>query len=144
MKKVILFLVIVITATFSQTPATLIAEDTVETPCYYQEANKDCVKRLVDFYAKKYRVSAKSMMRTLENENKSFDFDLQSQLKYKKGNRWKKPAGSREQSFGIAQIHLPDNPDVSYQEATNPQFAVEFMAKKFAQGKQRMWMGYKS
>lgn len=133
---------IALIAIFSQTPATTIAEDTVETPCYYKESNEACVKRLVDFYAKKYKVSAKSMMRTLKNENRTFNFTQQSYLKYKKGNRWKFPAGTREKSYGICQIHLPDHPKVTYKQATNPEFCVEFMAKHFAKGKQRMWMGY--
>lgn len=123
-------------------PAKLIAEDVVESPCMYQESNRDCVKRLVDIYAKEYHVSGKKMFQTLENENKTFDFDLQSGLRYKKGNRWKKPAGSREQSFGVAQIHLPDHPDITKDEATDPEFSVEFMAKQFALGNQRQWMGY--
>ena len=128
--------------TVSLNPANLVAEDVVGTPCMYNESNEDCVWRLVKIYSKEYNVSAKSMMNTLRNENTTFDFDQQSYLKYKKGNRWKQPAGSREQSFGIAQIHLPDHPTVTKEEAIDPAFAVEFMAKKFAQGKQKMWMGY--
>lgn len=140
-------LILVILVTFSFEPANLIAEDVVDKellsyPCMYEETNEDCVKRLVDKYAKEYKVSASSMMRTLKNENNTFDFDAQSNLKYKKGNRWKFPAGTREKSYGICQIHLPDHPYVSYDQATNPEFCVEFMAKNFAKGKQRMWMGY--
>lgn len=139
-------LVLVIMATFSLNPVNLVAEDVVETiektPCMVQESDRECVERLVGIYAKKYKVSAGSMMNTLENENHTFDFDRQSGLKYKKGNRWKQPAGSREQSFGIAQIHLPDHPNVTMEEATDPEFAVEFMAQNFAKGKQSMWMGY--
>ena len=137
-----MLLLVMILILVSSQPANLIAEDVVESPCLYQETNRDCVKRLVDIYAKKYHVSAKSMMRTLENENNTFDFDRQSGLKYKKGNRWK--LSGYEQSFGIAQIHLPDHPSVTIEEATDPEFAVEFMAMNFAKGKQRMWMGYES
>ena len=141
MKKAILLL-FVLGVIFIR-PAKLIAEDVVESPCYYKESNKDCVKRLVSIFAKKYKVSASSMMRTLTNENNIFDFELQSYLRYKKGNRWKLPAGSREQSYGVAQIHLPDHPSITKEQATNPAFAIEFMAKKFAEGRQRMWMGYR-
>lgn len=140
MKKLAILLVLVIMVTFSYKPSNLVAEDVVESPCLYKETNKECVKRLVDIYAKKYHVSAKKMMQTLENENNTFDFKKQSGLKYKKGNRWK--LSGYEQSYGIAQIHLPDHPSVTKEEATDPEFAVEFMAMNFAKGKQKMWMGY--
>lgn len=131
-----------IMVTFSYKPSNLVAEDVVESPCMYNETDKECVKRLVDIYAKKYHVSAKKMMETLENENDTFDFDRQSELKYKKNNRWK--LSGYEQSYGIAMIHLPDNPSVTKEEAINPEFAVEFMAKEFALGHQHRWMGYES
>ena len=140
MKKLILVLFLAIAISLS--PASAVAKDTIDSPCYYKETNEACVWRLVKFYAKKYGVSSSKMMQTLKNENKTFQFHKQSELRYKKGNRWKFPEGTREKSFGIAQIHLPDHPDVSYQEATDPAFAVEFMAKAFAKGKQGWWMGY--
>lgn len=129
-------------------PETSIAQTVVDkevidqAPCKSGETNKDCVQRLVNIYAKQYGVSAGAMMRTLTNENRTFQFDIQSGIKYKAGNRWKQPAGSYEKSYGIAQIHLPDNPEVTREQAIDPAFAVEFMAKKFAEGRQRMWMGY--
>lgn len=39
--------------------------------------------------------------------------------------------GTREQSFGLAQIHLPDHPTVSREEAIDPEFAINFMAKNW-------------
>lgn len=50
-----------------------------------------------------------------------------------------RPDGSRELSFGLVQIHLPAHPNVSYEEAIDPQFSIRFMAENFAKGKQRMW-----
>ena len=82
------------------------------------------------------------MMNTLKNENNTFDFKRQSELKYKKGNKWGFVEGTREKSYGLAQIHLPDHPDVSYEEAINPEFSIEFMAKNFAKGNEGWWMGY--
>lgn len=142
MNKTIIAVALLILVIISVNPAKLIAEDVVEKPCMYNQSNKDCVKNLVDIYAKKYHVSANKMMQTLENENNTFDFDLQSRLTYKKGNRWKQPAGSRELSFGIAQIHLPDHPDITKEQATNPEFAVNYMASEFSKGRQSQWMGY--
>lgn len=131
-------------AIFSHNPAKLIAYDNemhvAENPIVDRE---QYVQQLVNVYSVKYGVSGADMMRTLRNENDTFQFDRQSGLKYKQGNRWGFPAGTQEKSYGICQIHLPDNPDVSYEQAINPEFCVEFMAKEFAKGNQSKWMGYK-
>ncbi len=136
-------LVLMMMISFSFKPATLVAEDTIQSPCMYQESNKDCVFRLVDMFAKKYHVNAPAMKRTLTNENPSFDFYRQSDCVYKKKNRWNQPAGSREKSYGVAQIHLLDHSNITLAQATDPVFSVEFMAKQFALGHQRYWSGYK-
>jgi len=101
------------------------------------------VQELVAKYSVEYKVSAKIMMAVIKCENTELDPDLQSRLKYKKNNRWGKPAGSYEQSYGLVQIHLPDNPDVSYEEATDPEFAIEFLAQKLKTGRGGMWTCYR-
>jgi len=50
----------------------------------------------------------------------------------------------REDSWGLAQIHLPSHPSVSREMAQDPDFALEFMAMKFAKGKQKLWTCYKN
>lgn len=47
--------------------------------------------------------------------------------------------GDHGYSFGLAQIHLPSHPYVSREEALDPEFAVEFMAKNFKAGNARLW-----
>lgn len=153
MKKTIFLVGLVILATISQNPLIAVALDTggvtkTEIPIELVEVkqpqltNKQIVEGLVNKYSAQYGVSKVEMMRTLTNENDTFQFNRQSGLKYKAGNRWGLPAGSREQSFGVAQIHLPDHPKITKAQATDPDFAVEFMAKQFAKGNARMWMGY--
>lgn len=39
--------------------------------------------------------------------------------------------GTREQSFGLSQIHLPDHPTVTKEQAIDPKFAINFMAKNW-------------
>lgn len=51
--------------------------------------------------------------------------------------------GEREKSFGLAMIHLPDHPDISYDQATNPEFAIDWMASEFAAGRQNQWTCYR-
>lgn len=41
--------------------------------------------------------------------------------------------------LGVAQIYRKYHPDVSYENATDPDFSVEWMARQFSQGKQSMW-----
>lgn len=43
--------------------------------------------------------------------------------------------GERERSFGLAQIHLPDHPNVTEAQATDPAFAINFMAKNLGKVK---------
>lgn len=48
-------------------------------------------------------------------------------------------AGEQEQSYGLAQIHLPDNPTVTKEEAVDPDFALEFMASALSRGEFWRW-----
>jgi hypothetical protein len=51
--------------------------------------------------------------------------------------------GDREQSFGLVQIHLPAHPQVSKEQALDPEFAINFLAKSLQNGKGGMWSCYK-
>lgn len=48
-------------------------------------------------------------------------------------------AGQREQSFGLVQIHLPAHPHITYKQATDPEYAVDFLAKEIANGRLYKW-----
>lgn len=67
-------------------------------------------------------------------------YDIQSKHTYHAGNvpRGYK-VGDREQSYGLAQIHLPAHPHITKEQAIDPEFAVEFLAKNLANGKAGMW-----
>jgi len=54
-------------------------------------------------------------------------------MEYKKDNRW--GLTGREQSFGLAQIHLPDWPSVTQEQARDVDFALDFMASNLSEGK---------
>lgn len=129
---------------FSYNPKQLIALDPPVVIKKYEtyEEREQYVKYLIDIYAKQYNVSASSMWRTIKNENDTLVFNRQSELKYKANNRWGFPAGTKEKSYGLAMIHLPDHPSVSYEDAINPEYSIKFMAYHFSKGRQGMWMGY--
>jgi soluble lytic murein transglycosylase-like protein len=51
--------------------------------------------------------------------------------------------GDGGHSFGLVQIHLPSHPEVTQGQATNPEFAVDFLANKLSTGQGRLWSCYK-
>jgi hypothetical protein len=63
---------------------------------------------------------------TLDCESDGFkDPAIQSQVPHKGG-----PNG-QEDSWGYAQVHLPDHSDISREQAVDPTFAVLWAAKEF-------------
>jgi hypothetical protein len=94
---------------------------------------KDRINKEIEDVAVKYGVSASEMKRVIKCESQG-STTIQS--------RHRRPDGSRERSFGLVQIYLPAHPDVTYEQAVNPKFAIDFMAKNFKEGRQRMWSCY--
>lgn len=92
------------------------------------------ILKLVDKYGKQYNVSTSTMLAVMKCENRDFDPTLQS---YHVKN------GVREDSWGLSQIHLPSHPNVSLEQATDPEFSVEFLAKHLSQGQGKMWTCYR-
>lgn len=80
------------------------------------------------------------MWAVVKCENRSLDPTVQSGHKYKKDSeKWGVKAGQREKSYGLVQIHLPDNRDVSYREAIDPDFALNFLAEGLSNGYGSRW-----
>lgn len=92
------------------------------------------IKQEYQTQAEKYGVSFEQMWNTVSLcENISLDPHLQSWHPDPTG-----PNG-RENSWGLSQIHLDYHPSVTREQAQDPQFAAEFMAKKFSQGQANLW-----
>ena len=49
----------------------------------------------------------------------------------------------REDSWGIAQIHLPSHPTISRQQALDPAFSIRWMIEQWVQGNQEHWTCYR-
>jgi hypothetical protein len=47
---------------------------------------------------------------------------------------YKRSDGTPEPSFGLAQIDLDYHPNISYQQATDPDFAISYMAESMGKG----------
>ena len=79
------------------------------------------------------------------NCESGWDSDIQSKHRYTKDNaKWGVKAGDQELSFGLSQIHLPDHPTITKEQATNPQWAIDWMADRWVDGKQSWWSCYNS
>jgi len=92
--------------------------------------------------AREHGLNEEEFLRVLDCENRGWDPSIQSYHRYKEGNRWGFPAGTREKSYGLVMIHLPDHPSVTYEQATDPVYALNWMADKWVQGRQAMWSCY--
>lgn len=97
-------------------------------------------REIVSVKSKEYGVSESLMVDIINCENTSWDTTLQSKLPYSFSDPKRGIViGERERSYGLVQIHLPSHPSVSYEEATDPEFAIDFLAKNIAQGRLSMW-----
>lgn len=102
-------------------------------------------RQLSDYYAELWDVNANVMWAVIKCENKELNPTQQSRHRYPYDNsRWGVKAGEREKSFGLVQIHLPDNRNVSYSQATDPDFSLNFLAKNLAAGRGNMWTCYRN
>lgn len=95
------------------------------------------IEKKILLYSQKYNVPYQRLYNTIDCEtDHTFDTKIQSQVKY----NFSAPVrgivkGEQEKSFGLAQIHLPDHPNVSYSQAIDADFAIEFMAQHYSKGK---------
>lgn len=99
------------------------------------------VPEMILFYSEKYEVSYDLIYSTVKCETAgTFNPKIQSGVKYNfsdpKRNLVK---GELERSYGLAQIHLPDHPHISIEQAIDPDFALDFMASNLSKGRTWMW-----
>lgn len=76
-----------------------------------------------------YKVDADVMWRTLWCESR-FVFDAHGDP-------------NLGHSFGVAQINLRWHPEITYEQAINPVFAIDFMAREMAAGRANKWTCYR-
>jgi len=88
----------------------------------------------IETRAAEYGVSAPVMKKVIECESTG-STTIQSYHR--------RPDGSREQSYGLAQIFLPAHPEVTKEQAIDPAFAIRFMAEEFSKGNAWKWTCWK-
>lgn len=108
---------------------TVRAEDKVN---YIYKLDEKVPEYVIDSLIAKYATGTKAyqMKRTLFCESMGFK-NIQSKIINKKG--------VREDSWGIAQINLYWNNNVSKEQALNPEFAIKWMSNNWTKSK---WYGY--
>lgn len=73
--------------------------------------------------AKEYDVSFDIMNKIIENESK-----------------WISSAvGDNDESYGLVQIHLPSHPEITKEQALDPEFALNFLAREIKAGREWQW-----
>jgi hypothetical protein len=88
--------------------------------------------------AKKYHVNREILYDTLDCESQHFvDIKIQS------GYRDTSGPNGKEDSWGVAQIHLPAHRDISKEQAQDPVFAINWTAQQFASGGASQWTCYR-
>lgn len=91
-------------------------------------------KEYAVFAAEKNGIDAEQFTATLQCES-SWRPTKQSEF-YKNGKR--------EESYGIAQINLPMHLDVTYDQATDGAWSIDWAAKQFRAGNQKWWTCWKN
>ena len=84
-------------------------------------------QQLITFYALKYNVN-KNIMRKVISCESNYKVDA---------------IGDSGKSFGLVQIHLPSHPHITKEQAFDPDFALNFLAKNIAKNKGKMWTCYR-
>ena|SRR3990167_1506164 len=81
------------------------------------------IQQLITLYALKYNVNESIIRKVVSCES----------------NYKENAVGDKGKSFGLVQIHLPSHPYVSKEQAFDPDFSLDFLAKNIAKGKGKMW-----
>lgn len=115
-------------------PGKLIAVDTVPVNAVPIVYTKDELVQKVYQYAKISGVKSQTMINVIDCEDTTWTANQQSNIVRGK---------EREESYGLAQINLPSHPDISYDQAVDPDFAISYMADQLSKGKGNQWSCYR-
>lgn len=107
------------------------------------EEEPPSIEELISTYSKEHDVSPDLMMAIMKCENDTFDPTRQSGITYSFNDPKRGIVkGETEKSFGLVQIHLPDNPNITYEQATDAKFSINFLAQSLSDGYGKRWSCY--
>lgn len=92
------------------------------------DIREQTIGELISFYSEYYNVSESVLHKVVSCE---------SQYNPKAHN------GVGENSWGLVQINLNAHRSITIEQATNPNFAIDFLAKNISKGRGSMWTCYK-
>lgn len=110
--------------------------ETIELPILKQFYTVEEITLMVRVSAKKYGINENELLKTVICESpktKEGLLDSFGQSGYYTKN------GTREQSWGVPQIHLPSHPEITLQQAQNASWSIDWSAMQFSLGKASMW-----
>lgn len=88
---------------------------------------RSCISELIHQKSLKYNVS-EAVINTVVRCESSFNPSA---------------VGDNGTSFGLVQIHQPSHPNITKQQAFDPDFALEFLASELSKGNGRIWTCYR-
>jgi hypothetical protein len=106
------------------------------------EAN-DTWMSLAHQIAVEANIEPRKFLEVLNCENDAWNPTRQSELHYKFSDARRGIVyGEQERSYGLAMIHLPDHPEISYEQATDGEWALRWMANEWKEGRASQWSCY--
>jgi len=123
MKKLLILALVVYLITMSSTAQ-------AEAPLEVKPPKVLTVSETLKLYADIYDVSYPEMLQTAKCESSLNPLATNSTAK--------------EYSIGIAQINLKAHTNITVEQARDPAFSAEFLAKNISQGKGSMWTCYRN
>lgn len=95
------------------------------------------VEVLAENTARLHGISVYTFVETMKRESAGFTvIDGQSYIPANGPN-------GREDSWGVAQIHLPSHPEITREQAQDPEWALEWAANEFKNGRASKWTEYR-
>ncbi len=102
---------------------------------YNQILTKEEVLFIVQDKARKYNINPDTVMSVIDCEVRGeYNPSIQSRMIIN---------GEREDSYGLAQINLYWNPDITYEQAIDPEFSIDFLARRISEGYGKRWTCYR-
>lgn len=133
MKKIILALAVIAVMGNSSIQATV--APAVQTPITVVAEVPETLDGKITRYARKYGINEARFRALILCEDRTMNPSKQSDLHYQFSDpRRGIVEGERERSYGLVQIHLPDHPEVSYVQAIDPDFSLNWAAQKISTG----------
>ena len=118
----------------------LVASVQFSNPTTMPLATTTIVKNLIEQSAMKYDIASSTLDAVIKCES---GYDPMNEGDYNLGPHGIYTPGLGMTSFGVVQIHLPDHPEITKEQALDPVFSVDYLAEQIALGRGRQWTCYR-